>query len=59
VGGDPGTASRPEAHAVDIDLRERELALREAELREQIAARQQQAAELELRGRKFTYKNSG
>jgi len=59
VGGDPGTAARPEALAVDVDLRERELALRKAELREQIAARQQQAAELELRGRKFTYKNSG
>jgi len=56
VGGDPGTAARGEAHAADIDLRERELALREAELHEQIAARQQQAAlqaqqaaELELR----------
>jgi len=26
VGGDPGTAARGEAHAVDFDLRERELA---------------------------------
>ena len=49
VGGDPGTAARGEAHAADINLREREFALREAELHEQIAARQQQAAELELR----------
>ena len=45
VGGDPGTAARGEAHAADIDLREREFALREAELHEQVAARQQQAAQ--------------
>ena len=49
--------AQPEAHAVDIDLRERELALREAELREQVAARQQQAqqqaAELDLRRREI------
>jgi len=32
VGSDPGTAARGEAHAADIDFRERELALREAEL---------------------------
>jgi len=49
VGGDRETAARPEVHAVDIDLRERELTLREAELREQVAARQQQTAELEVR----------
>ena len=40
VGGDPGTAARGEAHAADIDLREREFALREAECHEQVAARQ-------------------